>query len=231
MNHRHIHHRLAHTGIPFVVLAQTAIQHEPTERPLHDPTLGQRHETRRRLHATYNLQGPAVNDPHALGRSLASITAVRPNLPQPREARLGLVQDRFPTILVLDVDRVHHAGDEHTQHIDQQMPLTAADFLAGVVAALRSALGGFDRLAVEEGRAWRGLLASLATDLGMEGMMNAQPQSVDSPAVEVGGDGAPRRKVVGQLPPRAAGAFQIEDGVEDRAVIQAASSAAFVGFG
>src|SRR5579875_3026928 len=37
MNHRHIDHRLTHTRVPLLVLAQTTITHEPTERPPYHP--------------------------------------------------------------------------------------------------------------------------------------------------------------------------------------------------
>jgi hypothetical protein len=103
---------------------------------------------------------------------------------------------------------MHHAGYQPTQDIDEQVPLAAADFLAGIVAAFGAALGGLDRLAVEDACGRRRLPAGLPAYLGVEGVMNALPQSADAPAVKLGGDGPPGREVVGQLPPRAAGAFQ-----------------------
>jgi hypothetical protein len=49
---------------------------------------------------------------------------------------------------------MYHAGDQQSQHIDEQMPLAAADSLAGVIAPLGPAFRGLDRLVVEEARRW-----------------------------------------------------------------------------
>ncbi len=152
MNHRHIYHRSAHTRVPFLVLAQPAIPHEPTKRPLHYPTLGQQREAYCPLRPAHNLQHPALDHPDTPGRLLAGIAAIRPNLLQAREAFFGSVQHGLATILVLDIGRMDHASDRHSQDIDQDVPLATADFLPAIVAPLAAALGSLDRLAVEEGR-------------------------------------------------------------------------------
>ena len=213
MDHRHIYHRLAHPRVSLVVLAQTPVQHKPAERPLHHPASRQHHEAHCPLQPTHYLQHPAVDDPHTRRRPLAGITAVCPNLLQPREALPCPVQHCFAAVLVLDVGRMHHAGDQQSQDIHEQVSLAAVDVLAGIVAAFGSTLGGLDRLAVEDAGRRRGLLAGLAASGGVQGMMDAQPQTAGAPAMEVGGDGAPGWEVVGQLPPLAAGAFQVENGV------------------
>jgi len=185
MNHRHIDHRLTHTRVPLLVLAQTTITHKPTEPP------------------------PS----------------------HPRKAFLGPVQHRLTTALILNIRCMTHARDQHTQNIHQHMPFATAHFLTAIVAPLAATLRSLDRLAVEDGRRRCGLLTGLSTHSSVQGVVNAQPQAVATPTREIGGHGAPRREVVRQLPPLAAGALQVEDGVENTAVIQAASSATFVGFG
>src|SRR5579875_2037921 len=184
MNHRHIYHRFAHTRVPLLVLAQPAITHEPTERPLHHPTLGQHRETYCPLHPTYYLQHPALKDPDTPGRLLAGIAAIRPNLLQTPKAFLGLVQHGLTAVLILDIGRMHHAGDPHSQDIDQEVPLAAADFLTAIVAAFGTALRSLDRLAVEDGRSRRGFLTGLAADGGMQRVVDTQPQAVLTPAAE-----------------------------------------------
>src|SRR5579884_1623072 len=181
MNHRHIYHRLAHTRVPLLVLAQPAITHEPTERPLHHPTPGQHRETYCPLHPTYYLQHPAIKDPDTPGRLLASIASIRPNLLQTWKAFPGLVQHRFATILILDVGRMDHAGDNHAQDIDQHMPLAAVDFLTAIVAPFAAALRSFDRLAVEDGCGRRRFLAGLASNRRMQRVVDTQPQVVATP--------------------------------------------------
>src|SRR5579875_1004216 len=128
MNHRHIYHRLAHTRVPLLVLAQPAITHEPTERPLHHPTPGQHRETYCPLHPTYYLQHPAIKDPDTPGRLLASIAAIRPNLLQTREAFLGFVQHGPTAVRTWDIGRMHHAGEPPAQNSVQDVPLATAGF-------------------------------------------------------------------------------------------------------
>jgi|YelNatPaOPRAMG01_1025707.scaffolds.fasta_scaffold99972_1 hypothetical protein len=181
MNYRHIDHRLTHTRVLLLGLAQTTIPHKPTKRPLD----------------------------HLW------------------EVFLGPVQHRLTAVLIRNVGRLDHARNQHPQDIHQEVPLTAADFLAAIVAAL----GRLDRRAVADGGRRRGFLAGLATDGGVQGGVDTQLQAVRTPAAEGAGHGAPGWEIVGPLPPRAAGAFQVEDGVENTAVVQAAASAAFVGFG
>src|SRR5262245_57475136 len=53
----------------------------------------------------------------------------------------------------------------------------------------------------------------------MQGRLQALPDAGGAPAVELGGDGAPGREVVGQLPPLAAGAQEVQDGVDEAAAI------------
>jgi hypothetical protein len=129
MNHRHIYHRLAHTRVPLLVLAQPPITHEPTERPLHHPTPGQQRETYCPLRPAHHLQHPALKDPDTPRRLLASIAAIRPNLLQTREAFFGLVQHGLTAVLILDIGRMYHASDHHVQDIDQEVPLRPLIFL------------------------------------------------------------------------------------------------------
>src|SRR5579884_764094 len=197
MNHRHIYHRLAHTRVPLLVLAQPPIPAEPTKGPLYDPTLGQHRETYCPLHPTYYLQHPAIKDPDTPGRLLASIAAIRPNLLQTREAFLGLVQHGLTAVLILDIGRMHHAGDPHSKDIDQDVPLATADFLAAIVAPFAAALGSLDRLAVEDGRSRRRILAGLASNRRMQRVVDTQPQAVLTPAAEIGRHRTPGREVVG----------------------------------
>src|SRR5579884_2387880 len=197
MNHRHIYHRFAHTRVPLLVLAQPAITHEPTERPLHHPTLGQHRETYCPLHPAHHLQHPAIDDPDTPERLLASIAAIRPNLLQTPKAFFGLVQHGLTAVLILDIGRMDHAGDPHSQDIDQDVPLATADFLAAIVAPFAAALGSLDRLAVEDGRGRRSFLTGLASNRRMQRVVDTQPQAVLTPAAEIGSHRTPGREVVG----------------------------------
>src|SRR5262249_29959519 len=56
-------------------------------------------------------------------------------------------------------------------------------------------------------------------------------QAALSPAVELRRDGAPRREVVGQLPPLTAGPQDVEDGVEEVPPVDAGGAAHLLGLG
>ena len=219
MNHRHVHHRLAHARVPLIVLAQSPIDHEPTKRPLHDPSFRQHSETHCSLHSTHDLQDQTINDSDTSGCLLATIAAIRPNLLQARKALLGLIQHGLATILILNIGRMDHTSDQHPQDIDQHMPLSTAHLFPAIIAALTAALRGLDRLAVEDGCGRGGLLTGLAADGRVQRVVKTQPQAIATPAREVGGHRAPRGKVVRQLAPLTSGAFQIEEGVENTAII------------
>jgi hypothetical protein len=226
MNHRHIDHRLAHPRVAFTVLAQQPIPAEPTKGSLHDLTLGQNSETYQPFYPTHDLQVPTIHDPDTAGRLLAGIAAIRPNLLQAWKAFLSLVQHRPTTIFVVNIGCMDHTRDQHSQDIDQHVPLAAANLLTDGIASFAAALRSLHRLAVEDGRGRRGLLASLTANRCMQRLVNAQPPAVATPTGEVPGHYATGREVVRQLPRLTASAFQIKDMIEDTAAIQAA---AFVG--
>jgi len=197
MNHRHIYHRFAHTRVPLLVLAQPPIAHESTERPLHHPTPGQHRETYCPLRPAHHLQHPALKDPDTPRRLLASIAAIRPNLLQTPKAFPGLVQHGLTAVLILDIGRMDHAGDPHSQDIDQDVPLATAAFLAAIVASLAAALGSFDRLAVKDGRSRRRFLVGSASNRCMQRVVDTQPQTVLTPTAEIGRHRTPGREVAG----------------------------------
>src|SRR5215217_8620205 len=96
------------------------------------------------------------------------------------------------------------------------MALSAFDLLSCVVAAFFSTYAGrFDRLGVHYRCA--GLRVSLEANSHSfaQGGMHPLPGSVQAPGAKVVVDGFPGREVVGQQPPGAAAANDVEDGVED----------------
>ncbi len=85
---------------------------------------------------------PAIDHPDSPGRLLAGIAAIRPNLLQAREAFFGSVQHGLATILVLDIGRMDHTSDRHSQDIDQDVPLARC---GGCAATDRSDASGRSR--------------------------------------------------------------------------------------
>src|SRR5581483_5765942 len=97
--------------------------------------------------------------------------------------------------------------------------LRPATFFPPVVAAGAGQRGALDRLAVHRpgGRLGRAAVADAA--VVAQRVVEAPPGAVPLPAAEVAVDGVPGREVARQHAPGAAGAQQVEDGVEDVAAV------------
>src|SRR6516165_1261779 len=92
-------------------------------------------------------------------------------------------------------------------------------------------LGGPDALAVEDARRRLGPPALVAADPPVQRVVDPLPQATPPPAAELGGDGAPGREVVGQLPPLAACPQDVEDGVEEVPAVHGGRAADAPGLG
>jgi site-specific DNA recombinase len=103
----------------------------------HHPTTRQYDESLRVVRSLDDLQlqltpRPQVADP--LDQP-AGVAAVGPDQPQPAEPVLDPLQDEPGPVAVLDVGGVDHHDHQQAERIDEDVPLAAADLLAGVVAA------------------------------------------------------------------------------------------------
>ena len=90
---------------------------------------------------------------------------------------------------------------------------------------------GFDALAVNDTRAGGGLLADTASHLLTQLVVDVLPGAIEAPTPVVVMCRAPRRELVGQMPPRTAGTHEIEDTVDDLTHFDRAWPAAGVGGG
>src|SRR5271166_1225475 len=106
------------------------------------------------------------------------------------------------------------------------MPLAAVHILEVVAAPLLAAGTGVDRLAVDAGAGARvvGLLGRAG--LRAEPIVGEIQGAVAPPLVEVPPDGALGREVLGEIAPLAAGAGDVEDGVDDLPQVGLAGPAA-----
>src|SRR5208337_2760429 len=99
------------------------------------------------------------------------------------------------------------------------MAFPTVDVLGVIPAPLLAARGGVDRLAVDarRGPGRVGLLSR--ADLAAKKVVDGFEGAVVSPLVEVPPDGALGRKILGEVTPLAAGAEDVEDGIDDVAQI------------
>ena len=116
---------------------------------------------------------------------------------------------------VVNVGGRHQDRQQQAHAIDDDMPLAAVHVLEVVAAPLRTAGGRVDRLAVNAGGGagvvgLRGR-AGLAAERVVDGVQGA----VVPPLIEIPPDGAPGRQVNREVAPLAAGAKDVEDGIDD----------------
>src|SRR3954447_20984306 len=116
---------------------------------------------------------------------------------------------------VVDVGGRHQHGPERPQAVHHEMTLPALDILGIVAAPLLAAGGRVDRRAVDAGGGAGVVGLLLRSDLLAQRVVERVQGAVAPPAVEVAPDGALGGEVAGEVPPRAAGAGDVEDGVED----------------
>lgn len=139
IDHGDVDHRFATDRIGFVVLAQPAILAEPAERPFHNPTFGQRHKAADR-NSLDDLDHPSEHLPGFLHK-IAGVTSVGPDDLQAAEQSGHFLQHLLTAIAVLDVRRMHAYRENQPERIDNNMPLSPGDFLAGIVPMSSSFCG------------------------------------------------------------------------------------------
>lgn len=144
------------------------------------------------------------------------------------ESAADRVQDQTGPVAILHVGGVVDHRHQEAERVDQDVPLAAVDLLPRVVA-VRPLFGRLDRLAVEHpggGLAMTPLgLAEVAPQLVEESVDGA----VLLPRHEVPVDDLPGRQFVRHRPPLAAGAGDVEEGVDDLAPLVLGRSAALLG--
>lgn len=211
MDHGNFYECFTTGGRSLVVLGQSPAAVEPTEGPLHDPTLGLRHEA----NLTYQLLNyhsqPAPADP---GMTQGCIeVGVAPDLLQPLDRLSQPLHQGDAADAVLNRGRNYHQRPQKTQGINRYKPLASDDFFsphrphAGRLARCFSPIGY---------RRWPRSVWAFAdslANLGAQGVVNSVPGAVLLPETEVVESDTVRRKIVGQRPPDTTVAGLVEDGV------------------
>src|SRR5207244_2290166 len=89
------------------------------------------------------------------------------------------------------------------------------DVLGVVSAALFAAGGRIDRLAIDAGGGAWSIRLLLRPDLAAQRVVDGVQGAVVPPLVEVTPHGTLGREILGQVTPLAAGAEQVQDGIDD----------------
>src|SRR5262245_11083214 len=100
------------------------------------------------------------------------------------------------------------------------MAFAAFNLLAAVVATfLAPLLGGFHRLAVDGGHARLKITPGLLPNIRAQAGQDFIPDAICDPGPIVVVNSLPGRELVGDHPPLATGAYQVEDRVDDLAQV------------
>jgi len=153
---------LAVGGVVFIVFGEATIVGEPAEGSFHDPAFGQDLESvERRALDHFQAQTAARQQRfEPLAERVPSITSIDPDQAQPTKGPLQLLEHQASAIAILNIARMNHHGQNQTQRINQEMPLSSHDLLACIVAAHSSVVRYLNALAVED-RSGRGFFFPL----------------------------------------------------------------------
>jgi len=132
IDHRDSDHGLAAVGQHLVVLAVASIATQPRKRPLHNPPPGQHLESDNIVAAFDDLQNPPAQFLGPLDQ-LACIAAVGPDQLQSREQAFEFFQNQLGAVAILDVAGMYDNRNDQSERVDDNVPLSAVDFLPRVV--------------------------------------------------------------------------------------------------
>ena len=114
----------------------------------------------------------------------------------------------------------------------ENMPLSAVDLFAGVVAPFdASLLRRLDRLAIDRCHPRLIVPAGVAANVSAQQVDNLIPDSASDPSAVIVVAGPPRRKLVWNHPPLTTAPYQVKQSVEDFAQIRRPRPAAGFGAG
>jgi hypothetical protein len=121
---------------------------------------------------------------------------------------------------------VKDGAEQIALRIDEDVTLAALDFLAGVEASRAARLRSFHRLAVDRPSARRRLTPDLFAQRHDQKVIDARHQAAARPCIEITLNSGIGRKVLGELPPLAAGRGDVEDRLNNGAQRRRARPAA-----
>ncbi len=215
----------------FVIAHEAALVHQPAEGARHDPAARQDFEALGRVGAFNDLDsqfGAACFDP--LGEGLAGIATIHPQDAQPGEPAQDSAQKQLGAGAFGGVGWGHGHAEHQPHRIHQQMPLAAFDAFGGVITHETAVPRRLDTLTVQNRGRGPAAFVVGSTHERAQRVVEGRPLVVERPFPEDMIDGFPRRKIGGQITPRAATLDDIEDGIQDAPPVGWWASA-FGGFG
>src|SRR5919204_1615373 len=236
--HGGVDERLVRNGQTLIVADQATAVQQPREGPFHYPPPRQdaleahlafdgdpfEAEAGDRVHDTAEAALPGarmLHDVHAPAQVLldplppaAGVALVQPHVLEARELLGDPVQQQRDGGTFLDGCRMDDGPEHQAERVDQDVALAAIDLLATVEAAHATYARGLDALAVDDAGARLRLPPGHDPHVLAQGHVELLPGTVPAEAPKPPVDRLPRRVLVRQGTPLAAGADDIEDAVQ-----------------
>ena len=210
----------------FVITHQPPLAHEPAEGALHDPAARQDFEAHSGIGAfddgDRQLGAQSLDPP---GEEFTGVAAIHPKDSQPSEPAQDSAQEQLRTSAFRRAGRGHGHAQHQAQGVHQQMPLAPFDALGRVVAHESTMPGGLYALAVQNRRRGPAALTLHSANQRAQHVVEDRPLVGADPLTEDVINRLPRRKVGGQVTPRATTLHQIEDGIQYPSAVSGRASA------
>lgn len=223
-----VDHRLGDVEPGFVIAHEAPPAGHPAERSLDHPSAGQRLEALLVGELVHDLDDEVVERRHAR-QPTPLVSTVGKQMLQPGPASANGCDDPFGSGRVLHVPGCQVDHQQPAVGIDRDVTLAPFDPLRRVVTAAARGGGRLHRLAVQHTSARaRRPAGTLTIEHQSQVVDGAEQQSTDE-APEPPVDGLPRREVVREHSPAAAGPGQVADRVQNLAQVHSSPATAMRG--
>src|ERR1700674_2038757 len=221
-NHANPYHRLTVIQAHLIIAAQAARLGEPAEGTLHDPSLWQRREPLGSIRASDDFQPQFAKGPQLLNPldQCSQVTSVGPNNLYSHVHGDEQSDQALSGMTVLNAGGGDHERQQQSQGVDGDVAFATRHLFARIVAALPRLVGHLNGLAVDNRGCGCDLTLFGFAQPVSQRVVNEPPGPVLGPLPVIAIDCLPRTEVLGQEPPRAARADNIEDGVDQRTTLQ-----------
>jgi hypothetical protein len=148
------------------------------------------------------------------------IKPIGEDVAQPRTEVPDGGQDIDGPVAILNIGGLNHKADQLALSIGDDVALAALDLRACVIPGWTAALGGLDRLTVDDTRRRTRLAPGLFTGGHHQNVVDLGERAVPGPAIEVGLHRRIGRELPGELPPLTAGRSHVEHRFEHPAQVR-----------
>src|SRR6202035_1762100 len=149
----------------------------------------------------------------------AAVHTVGEDVTQPGKDQADVFQQRYRTVIVLDVGRVHLHSEQRAAGIGDNVTLAALHSLASIKPAWAPTFRRFHTLAVDDPSRRSALASRRSAGALHQHTIDPPPDVAVAPTIKIVLDRCERRKIFRQGAPLAAGGKNIENRIDDDAKV------------